>query len=395
MKAILILGDHTTNGASSFTGAAGCLGEVPVAFLDVLGRPVLRRMIERIQAGGARSVALLGEYGVSAEAQAQLAIPESVTLHRVSDAQRWQTAESVFVDYAQSGTDLVLVMEAGAYLELNLEEFVQFHLDSRSRVSAAVDENGAHLGAYLVSASRRNDAAYLFRHQLKEFRTACVPYRFNGYVNRLKTAGDFRRLAIDGLMMKCQVTPEGKEVRPGIWTADAAQIHRRARVLAPAFIGAHSKVRAAAVITRGTTLEHHSVVDCGTVVEDASVLPHTYIGAGLDVTHSVVGLQRLAHLQRNVEVEITDTKLIGQTSRYAPLRVLGSAAALAGFLPKQIFRALLASSQREMETDVAAAIQSPSAALKQPSSLSDTPDNGESEQFPANLAVVARRYGDQ
>ena len=38
-------------------------------------------------------------------------------------------------------------------------------------------------------------------------------------------------------------------MKPGIWVAEYAHIHRTARVLAPCFIGASSKVRAAAVIT--------------------------------------------------------------------------------------------------------------------------------------------------
>ena len=104
---------------------------------------------------------------------------------------------------------------------------------------------------------------------------------------------------------------QARELKPGIWVGDGARIHRKARIVAPAFIGAYSKIRASALITRGSAIEHHAEVDCGTVVENSTVLPFTYVGAGLDVMHSVVGFRRLAHLVRKVEVEISDAKLVG------------------------------------------------------------------------------------
>ena len=55
-------------------------------------------------------------------------------------------------------------------------------------------------------------------------------------------------------------------------------------------------------MTRGSNIERSAFVDCGTVVEDASVLPSCYVGAGLDVTHAVVGFRRIAHLNRKIEI---------------------------------------------------------------------------------------------
>ena len=96
------------------------------------------------------------------------------------------------------------------------------------------------------------------------------------------------------------------------------------------------------MITRGTVVEHHAEIDCGTVVENSTVLPYTYVGAGLDVMHSVVGFRRLSHLVRNVEVEISDRKLVGMPAVSAVSRLAGSTAALFAFLPKQIYRGFFA-----------------------------------------------------
>ncbi len=93
-------------------------------------------------------------------------------------------------------------------------------------------------------------------------------------------------------------------MKPGVWVGEGARIHHKARIVAPAFIGAQTKIRASALITRSTVIEHHAEVDCGTVVENSTVLPYTYVGAGLDVMHSVVGFRRLRTWCANVEVEI-------------------------------------------------------------------------------------------
>ena len=178
-----------------------------------------------------------------------------------------------------------------------------------------------------------------------------------------------------------------------MWAGPGARIHKTARVLAPAYIGAWSKVRAGAVLTRGACLEHHTELDCATVVEDASVLPYSYVGAGLDVAHAVVGFRQIAHVRRNVEVEIDDPKLIGMVSPHAPVRALASAASLASFVPVQIIRGLFGKSQPERPTRLPEAVQMPSAATPTAAQL-DTETDEATRKFPSNL-VVARRYGNE
>ena len=101
-----------------------------------------------------------------------------------------------------------------------------------------------------------------FAVELKKLRTECKSFRVSGYSNRLKTAADLRCLALDGLLHKNSISPEGTEIRPGVWIAKSARVHPRARIVAPAFIGVYSKIRAAALITRGTVVEHHADRHC-------------------------------------------------------------------------------------------------------------------------------------
>jgi len=51
-------------------------------------------------------------------------------------------------------------------------------------------------------------------------------------------------------------------------------------------------------------------IDYGTVIEDSSVLKNSYVGIWLDVSHAVVGGNKLMNLERNVLLEISDPSLI-------------------------------------------------------------------------------------
>jgi NDP-sugar pyrophosphorylase family protein len=349
--------------------APGVLGGAPIALLDVLGRPLLQRVLERIRAAGIMEIRLAGDPGAQSARLLQRALGRNGEWEPAPGALLWRAAQRAFTDLAQAGADVVLVMRLGPLAELDFGHLLQFHLEQSRHVTAVTDTGGELLDTFLINASRRNDATFLLRHQLREFRTPVARYAFGGYVNPLAGAADVRRLAVDAFCGRVRIEPAGRQIRAGVWAAESARIHRRARLLAPSFIGEYAKVRASAVITRCSVLEHHTEVDCGTVVEDTTILPYSVVGAGLDLAHSVVGFQRVSHLRRMVEVEISDSRLVG-TVATAPLRMLSRAAALAGFLPATFLRGLLGRAEPEVPLQEAA--QAPSAALKAGDSLSAT-----------------------
>ena len=361
-------------------GYAERIGGVPIVMLDVLGRAVLDRMIDRLQQQGISSIAVVGEVSD----QINAARRPNVT-YTYSSGSPWRAAEAAFTEQAQAA-DVVVVLRLGGYLELNLEQLLQFHLDNAARVTAVVDPQGALLDHFVISASRRNDAAFLLRSELKQFRSGCVNYSFSGYTNRLRTAAGLRQLAIDAFTGDNHLEPAGRQIRPGVWVADGARVQRGARLLAPCFVGANAKVRAHAVITRCSTVEHSACVDYGVVVENSSILPYTSIGAGLDIVHSVVGFRRVAHLVRHVEVEITDPKLIDAAHAAAPIRALAQAASLATFLPMQLIKGI-GNGHKPKPATLPQAVRAPSPALKQ---NSPSVEGADSEQFPAPF-IVARR----
>jgi hypothetical protein len=319
------------------------------------------------ECGAPASLPLLGDVGSAAMRYLPRAQRDDLRWICAPGSALWRAAQQVFIDYARQGANLVVIARIGPYCEVEYQSLFQHHVESNGRVTAVVDAEDRLLDTFVISAARRNDAAFLLRHRLQEFRTPFLRYPVAGYSNRLENASDLRALAVDAFCGRAGIEPAGEQIRPGIWVGTGARIQRGARILAPAFVGERAKVRAAAVITRCGVIEHHAEMGCGTVVEDATLLPYTTVGAGLDVAHSVVGFSKVMHLRRRVAVEISDPKLVGSVLP-APVRALGYAASLLAYLPVNFVKGLLGRNGTG-EPALSEAVQTPSAALSETESL--------------------------
>jgi NDP-sugar pyrophosphorylase family protein len=387
---LLLEGDHqrfAIEGQQRSSALPERVCGVPIGLHEVLGEPLVQRVLTRLEQYGVVSASVVSELPPSS-------IPGSKDSSETkwlygTGAQFWRCAETAFSDLAQAGAELIILVRIGPYTEIDYEELIQFHLDKQSRVTGAVDLDGQCLDTFAISASRRNDAAYLLRHELKQVRSTAAEYTYSGYINRLETAADLRLLTLDSFARVVSFSPKGTEIKPGVWAGEGVRVHRTARILAPAFLGAHSLVRALSVVTRGSVIEHHAEIDCGSVIESSNILPNSYVGPGLDVAHSIVGFSRISHLKKNVEVEIFEPKFLG--IRNAPaFRAFSSALSLAAYLPKQIFRGF-SRAKRTRPATLPEAISVPSAALK---ARLDKKANNQEREFSADLAV-ARRYGNE
>ena len=380
VKVLLIVGEGAAEHSES-------LGGIPLPLLDVLGASVLERVISRLERLGVTAVSVVTTVEQSLSGPPGNFRPDLQWV-QAEPAQLWRAAAHTFSEYCADGADLILAIRLGDYAEIDYEEFVQSHLDQKGRVTVARDSHGEFLDIAIINGGRRNEGMYLLRNMLRDFRTPCKWYTVFGYIRPLLSVVDIRQLAIDAFQGRNSVRPIGTEVRPGVWVGEDARIHRNARVLAPAFVGARSRVRAAAVVTRGSVLEHHSEVDCGTVVENSTMLPYAYLGAGLDLAHSVLIGENLHNIPRAITVEIRDARLIGSVSRNAASRTLASAFELAAYLPRT-----LAHSVRRSFSDHdgnRGCIESTPAALNATDQISE-PANPET----SDTWVPARRYGNE
>jgi carbonic anhydrase/acetyltransferase-like protein (isoleucine patch superfamily) len=215
----------------------------------------------------------------------------------------------------------------GPYLELNLADALEFYLAKGTPLTQLEDGHGP-LDFWIVGSSwfstTATGCALPFRYG--EFPGLPVPCRTKGYVNRLSEARDLRRLALDAFLGRCEIRPRGREIRPGIWIDDGARVHKFSRLVAPVYIGRSTKVAFSAVVTRFSNLERQCQVGEGTVVDAATVLPYTTLGRGLQVSHAVVDGNEFLDLDRNMALQINDTKLIRDTTPH-PWRALARRAA--------------------------------------------------------------------
>ena len=341
VRAILLTGIPAETGEPAPQAAASTLENfsgIPFVLLPVLGQPLVQRIADRLMQSGIDSVTVLNAADPCLPL-VQEARRSDLKWKDISADQVWRAAEDEFHELVQAGAELVIVIRAGAYGEVEVDPLLQFHLDRRNHTTQVLAGDGP-LDFFVLSGSRRNDAAFLLRSKLTRMRVSTQPFLTHGYVNRLRTAADVRALVMDSLMLRTRIHPVGEQVRPGIWIGSGARIDRSVRLVAPCYIGPHARVRSRSLITRASSIEHHAVVDCGTVIEASTVLPLSYVGAGLDLMHSIVGSKRIFSVRYSAELEVDDKTLVSELPATSALRTLNHAANLITFLPRQMLQSV-------------------------------------------------------
>jgi NDP-sugar pyrophosphorylase family protein len=358
-------------------------GEFPLALLDVLGRSVLMRTLDRIREAGIDSIAVLSD------TQPLPSYPSSAPCKfNVAPRDRfWEESLHKFRHLSRQ-SECVLVVRLGAWTEVDFAEMVHEYRCSGAALMRACSMDGEVLDVFVISSSGQSEAAALLRGELRDERVGAAEHSTSGYVNLLTTPEDMRTLTLDAFAGESEIRPWGTELRPGVWVGTDARIHRRARIVAPAFVGAFCNVRRAAVVTRGSSIEHHSEVDCASVIDNSSLMPFTRIGVGLDVECSVVGFQTVHSLQRHATVEIDDPLLIGATTNYLSARLLTAANWLITCLQSILLKPLFARKAEETEPE-----PEPHASIP---TLSDAPlATAKSQPKSYREMAATRRYGNQ
>ncbi|HET7439743.1 MAG TPA: hypothetical protein VFJ47_00455 [Terriglobales bacterium] len=306
----------------SFSSTGLPFGNRNLAVLDVLGESVLSRLICRLQRYGIGPVSVVSNNDL-AHAPRLGWDASAADLEYTPSADLWPSVERLLFEYAKQNVKVLVLIHVGPYAELDYSDVLRFHRASGKPVTVIDDAEGP-LHITVLDLTQPMECVDLLRDSWNgglwdRNPSTAGRYMFDGYVNRLESAYDLRRLAKDALGRRCEMRPLGREVRPGVWLGPDARLDARARVLAPTFVGAHSRIRAAALVTRGSSIEHHCDVDCGTVIDDANVLPFSYLGPGLEVAHALVDGGRLLHLPHNLELEISDHRLLGRLRSPNPI----------------------------------------------------------------------------
>lgn len=269
-------------------------------FVDVLGRSVLLRMLDRLKAAAIEPVKILAE------------IPEGVEAGNVSRLQQDVPfrVRPTIEQFAQQGAQLVVCLRCAPYVEIDFSELLRFHASNKASYTT-VYHKGRKLSVFVADLVRPATTISALLDWLDKGQIACARFPFAGYVNELQTLSDFRCLARDGLSRTSQLEPLGEELRPGIWCGSGAHVSHEARLVSPAFIGTNSVIRKGALITRASNIERDCEVDVGTAVEDSTLLPNTLAGPGLELVTAIVDGASLYDLRRLTHINVEDNKILG------------------------------------------------------------------------------------
>lgn len=277
-------------------------GNSALAALDILGSSLIERTAAKLHSLGALPPVLIRDHSASVQLSSKRSANPGI--HAPAG---WEDAVAQFV---HGGVETLCLIRVGTYTDLDFSEMLRFHLQVRSVVSQAYSRSGP-LNVVMVDSCQLRGCDGGYRKALGSMMTEQSCFNYRGYVNSMSSIADYHRLAQDGLAGNCGLHPIGTEIQDRVWVAENAQIDSIAQVSGPAFIGSSSRIRAGSAIRGGSSIERNCEIDCGSLVENSCILENTYIGIALDVRRSVVKGSKLFHLDRNIELTISDERLLG------------------------------------------------------------------------------------
>jgi hypothetical protein len=272
----------------------------PLPCVEVVGRTMIERIIRNLCRIDLDVVTLL----------ASTALPEEVL--NLTDEfanlkiEMFCDLSSAITDrvseYLRQGVENSFVISANCYAETDLLDFFYFHREGKKKITRACDHDGP-LNMWVVDCKKMAGRSVENLLQTEECGSA---YFAAGYIRRLEHARDLRKITADSLQGQCAMRPCGVEIRPGVWVDEGADVDRRARIVAPAYIGRGVTLREDTLVTRCSSVERECYIDYGTVVEDSSILAYTRVGIWLDVIQAVASGNMMQSLKHNVVLEIPD-----------------------------------------------------------------------------------------
>jgi NDP-sugar pyrophosphorylase family protein len=284
------------------------LSSEPAALLEILGEPILHRVIEVLRRAEVAPIYLVVDESYRDHEVIRSLRRERIEVLSASSENLPSLVERAVQRCSDHGIENVLLMEPSVYTELDIQALAAVHRSANQKITHAYDDGGA-LPIAMVSSSESELAGSLMQRKLL-FPQPTARFLHKGYSNRLRTAQDLRQLAQDALQHRCRIRPNGDEIRPGVWVAKTAYVHSAAQLISPAYVGPNTRIRSGAVLSECSTVERNCIIERGTTVCNSSVLGGSFVGFCLDVANAVINHSVLVDVRRNVSLEIGDS-LIG------------------------------------------------------------------------------------
>jgi len=307
LGAILLVGERRLGHQSADFAADRLLplAGPPFACMEILGSSLLERTLSRFHAAGIERLSVLVQESTLDSASNCQRLIQSSMCQVVADL--GPALATLLQQYAQSGVDDAFVTDLSAYSECDLAALASFHRAGGRPSTAAFNREGA-LGLWVIDCKKVSDDYAEINPDRLDAQSST--YFVHEYARRMTEPADIRALVIDAFKGRNQVRPSGVETRPGVWLDENSEVHKRARIVAPAYIGRGAEICEDTVVTRFSNIEKECCVDYGTVIENSSVLMSSYVGIWLDVSHAVIQGNTFFSVSRNVALTISDPSVI-------------------------------------------------------------------------------------
>ena len=130
---------------------------------------------------------------------------------------------------------------------------------------------------YFQGAQVADWSGDVFPLLLKE-RQAVFGWVAEGYWEDVGSHSAYLKANFDCLEGRVKIDLPGREVSPGVWVAEDAEVAEEARIDGPALIGAGARIRPGAWINGPVVIGSHATVDTGAKVSNSILWDHAYIG---------------------------------------------------------------------------------------------------------------------
>ena len=149
-------------------------------------------------------------------------------------------------------------------------------------------------------------------------------------------------------LLKGQVVGQpipGNQCDPGIWIGGNVSLHPTATLIPPVFIAPDCRIGRGVRLGPNTVVGNHSIVSEKTKIENACILPETYLGRDLDVEWAMVDRNCLLSGATGVSTAVPDSFLIGPANAWSAAKFFrklpGVVAGWIALLPASILVGLL------------------------------------------------------
>ncbi len=295
----------------------------PTALLDVLGKPVLQRAIDRLRGFGVRDfIVTTGQAGAQISACLGQNRRAGQTVLQINDGGQgtggwWQRTRSsgsglIHMQAAHNLFSQPFIVSRGTLLcDADLAAMMEQHRATGAAVTylARRGEDRAGTGASLPHAPAATAGIYIFSPdalegfgdrpnlsisrdilpQLSARKRAVIPFRALHQLCEI-TDGPSYYAAVSGVLRQAAplAVPTGREVRPGVWVHPEADISARAGIVAPCYIGAGARVGPGARVIGPAIIGAGCVLHRKSLVRDSLILPGTHLGPGARAEGAIV-----------------------------------------------------------------------------------------------------------